>query len=460
MPPPPADGTLPARFFRGLDDLRLLGPHVHLLVGVSGGRDSVALLHLLRFGDAPARPRLTVAHLDHAMRAESSRDAEWVAGLCRAWGVPLLRERTGQLLKGEAAAREERYRFLERARAAAGATRIVTAHHADDQAETVLFRALRGTGLGGLGGIRATNAAGIARPLLPFWRAEIEGYARRVGLRWRTDPSNAQLDAARNRLRHELLPLIEDRIAPGAKRSLVRLAALAREAEAALAAVVAPLRRDLVRSEGESLLLRRTSMRDLHPAIATRLVRDLLHQMGGEPSEAGTRSAVQFITNAPSGRELRVAGGVKILIEFATARLIRVVEETATPVDRAVWIGETETLGEDELVLGGRRFRVRWREETFAAGSTRHPNEAFLARDAIRFPLQLRRWRFGDRVRLGSGTRRLKKLLAERRVPRSERMRIPVLVDGEGEVLWIAGLVQALGAAPRPGQTMLRIVLA
>jgi tRNA(Ile)-lysidine synthase TilS/MesJ len=152
-----------------------------------------------------------------------------VRGLCRGWGVALHEGRAAAPLRGEAAAREARYAFLRRVRELTGATHLATAHHADDQAETVLFRVLRGTGIDGLAGIPAADGDGTVRPLLGFTRDEVGRYARRAGLRWREDPTNALADAARNRIRLELLPRIERTVAPGARRALARLASLAAE---------------------------------------------------------------------------------------------------------------------------------------------------------------------------------------------------------------------------------------
>ncbi|HEX8392306.1 MAG TPA: tRNA lysidine(34) synthetase TilS, partial [Longimicrobium sp.] len=237
---PPSSASLTDRFRRELDALGLRGTGAHVLVALSGGMDSVTLLHLLRFAADDGALRVSAAHFDHAMRPGSDADARWVAGLCRAWGVPLRSARADSAPTSEAEARDARYRFLRAAQADVGATHLATAHHADDQAETVLFRVLRGTGLRGLAGIPAADGTGLVRPLLPFWRAELRAYARAAGLRWRTDPSNAGLDPARNRLRHRVLPQAE-RVAPGARRALVRLAALARDDEAAWEPVLAPL---------------------------------------------------------------------------------------------------------------------------------------------------------------------------------------------------------------------------
>ncbi|HEX2080859.1 MAG TPA: tRNA lysidine(34) synthetase TilS, partial [Longimicrobium sp.] len=206
------------RVRRSLDGLGVRGTGAHVLVAVSGGCDSVTLLHLLRFAADDGTLRITAAHFDHAMRPGSARDAAWVRGLCAAWQVPMVEARAETPPRTEAEAREARYAFLRRAQAQAGATHLATAHHADDQAETVLFRVLRGTGIRGLAGIPPRDGAGLVRPLLPFWRAEIVRYARAEGLCWREDPSNRGTGYARNRIRLQLLPAIEKHVAPGARR--------------------------------------------------------------------------------------------------------------------------------------------------------------------------------------------------------------------------------------------------
>ncbi len=161
------------------------------------------------------------------MRVRSGADAQWVAGLCRAWGVPLVVARCREAPRGEDAARRERHAFLQTAARVAQADRLVMGHHADDQAETVLFRVLRGTGVRGLAGMAPLGPGPLARPLLPFWRRDLARYARARQLRWRTDATNRALGHARNRIRLELIPRLERTIAPGARASLVRLAELA-----------------------------------------------------------------------------------------------------------------------------------------------------------------------------------------------------------------------------------------
>lgn len=418
-----------------------------MLVALSGGADSVTLLHLLRFAAADAGLELRAAHLDHAMRPGSDADARWVRGLCHAWGVPVSVERTRRRLRGEAAAREARWAFLRAEAEGCGAAWIATAHHADDQAETVLFRALRGSGVAGLGGMRDAGE-GVARPLLPFWRAELRAYARRHGLRWREDPTNRGPGAARNRLRHTLLPLAERAVAPGARRALVRLAALAREDEAAWDAVLAPLEAAATRWDDGAIVLVRSALAGYDSAVAGRLLRRVLGRLGSVPGRAGTRSALAFITGHPSGRELVLPGAVRIRTEFDEARIERVGAAQPSP-DRPLAVRGAE--GEGHAVVGGREVRARWRTASWVPGED-DPRQAALRAGALALPLTLRGWRPGDRMRTPGGTKRLKKLFGEARVPAGRRAAVPVLADAEGRVVWVAGVAQDPATTPRAGE--------
>jgi tRNA(Ile)-lysidine synthase len=435
---------LDQRFGPALGELGV-EPGAHLLVAVSGGADSVALLHLLRFAVDGLGLRVSAAHFDHAMRPGSASDAAWVAGLCAAWGVPLVSARAGARLGSEEAARVARYAFLEEARAHTGVALIATAHHADDQAETVLFRALRGSGVAGLAGIAPVDPVRrLVRPLLGFRRAELRRYARLHRLRWRQDPSNASADPARNRLRLELLPRIEHTIAPGASAALARLAELAREDEAAWESVMAGEIAALARAEEGALILVRERLSGYDSAVAARLLRGLLRRLGVVPDRDGTRSALRFIRTAPSGRVLMLAGGVRIATEFGEARIERV----APPLlpDAPLVIASERGCG--SCRIGGRERRVAWRPAGGEENGGGCAASFALAPDD--FPLLLRGRLPGDRVRTPAGTRSLKRMFNDRRVPRGERARVAVLADARGRVLWVPGLARA-APAPAPG---------
>jgi tRNA(Ile)-lysidine synthase len=436
------------RFLGHLRGLGVADEPARWVVALSGGCDSLVLLFLLRRVSPPLGLSLTAAHLDHAMRPDSEADARWVAGVCAAWEIPLVSRRLASAPASEDAARRARYAFLRETAREAGARWIATGHHADDQAETVLFRALRGTGLDGLGGIRAVTADGLVRPLLPFWRREIEELARERGLRWRTDPTNFALEPARNRIRHELIPLAEAGVAPAARRNLVSLAALAREAEEVLEAAVRRAEGELVREENGAFLLARGRLRGYDSALGARLLRHLLRRLGVVLGRVGTRATLQFITDAPSGRVMQLPSGVRVRLEFDQAR---VEKEAARPADEPLSIASLGRPGEGSLRLGGRAYRVSWsmsRGQVEAeAGWT-----AVLARDSIRLPLLMRAWRPGDRMRTAGGSKTLKKLFLEHRVPRSLRPTLPVLVDASGAVLWVAGVPRPPLTRPRPGE--------
>jgi tRNA(Ile)-lysidine synthase len=429
-------------------------PGARVLAAVSGGADSVVLLHLLRFAADGLGTTVCAAHFDHAMRPESGADAAWVAGLCAAWGVPLVPGREHGALRSEAGARDARYAFLEAARSAAGAEWIATAHHADDQAETVLFRLLRGTGVAGLAGIAPVDAERrLVRPLLPFRRAELRRWARSHGLRWREDPTNASADPARNRIRLELLPRIERTLAPGAAAALARLAELAREDEAAWERVLAGEIAALAREEEGALVLVRERLSGYDSAVAARLLRGLLRRLGVVPDRDGTRSALRFIRTAASGRVLTLPGGVRIATEFGEARLERVSPPPLPDAPLAI-AGER---GAGTCRIGGRERRVAWRPAGEPGGEW--GCAATIAVGAGDFPLLLRGRLPGDRVRTPAGSRSLKRLFTDRRVPRADRARVAVLADARGRVLWVPGLARG-APPPGPGEPGLTLEIA
>lgn len=434
------EAPLELRFVQNLRRLTGGDGFGHLLVAFSGGLDSTVLLHLLRF-QTPPPIRVSAAHFDHRMRASSAEDAAWVRDLCAEWGVELVSGVAEQELRGESAARDVRYAFLRDVARHTGADRIVTAHHADDQAETVLFRILRGTGLHGLAGIPPRSGSGLLRPLLPFWREELNEYADRHRLRWRTDPTNATLAPTRNRIRLSIIPEIEREVSPHARRHLVALAELARESEAAWRSIIAAARREVIRHDGGALVLARDRLRRYDRPVQTRLVRHALRRFGIVPSRAGTRTALAFITDAHSGRELQLQRGVRIRIEFDDARLewagAHPEEDTAITIE---YLGPRTPVSE-HLRLGGCTFRIEVREGS-GSGEDGDGGALWRARIPIpsHFPLTIRGRRSGDMVRTTGGTKSLKKLMIERRVPLQERSQRPVLVDADGAVLWVAGL--------------------
>ncbi|MCE5326954.1 MAG: tRNA lysidine(34) synthetase TilS [Planctomycetaceae bacterium] len=249
LPPQSPADPLDAAVAAFIDAHALLAPHAPAVVAVSGGADSVAMLSVLRSLSAlPDRDyRLTVAHLNHALRPQAADEEAFVVELARSWDLPVIHHRadaaahaqaTGQSI--ETAARELRYEFFAAAATEAHAHAVAVGHHADDNVETVLQRIARGSHLRGLAGIpplRKMEGAGptIVRPLLACRRKDIEDYCRRKQLAWCTDESNANTELTRNFIRHELLPLLRTRLNGQADDAILRLSAEAAKTEDYLA---------------------------------------------------------------------------------------------------------------------------------------------------------------------------------------------------------------------------------
>ena len=421
-----------------------------IVVAISGGLDSAVLLHLFRFGVSTEHLDIHAAHFDHRMRGGSRADADWVQGLCAAWEIPLTREVAWTHLDSEESARNARYAFLDSVRRAVGADVVATAHHADDQAETVLFRVVRGTGGAGLAGMAAYREPGLWRPLLDFWRDDIQGYARSVGLGWREDPTNTDDRYARNAIRNAILPELEARVASQARRSLVRLASLAQEQESAWSSLLPGFLDTLSVDEREtSTSFDFEAMSRLHPGVRGRIVRELARRLGTALSAERTRSAVEFCSSARSGRGVQLGGGLTLRRDLNRLALTL---ETGRVDDRQLLIADARP-GSGTVILGGREFVVVWELR-----DTVEPEPGQFALPAPRFPLTVRARQAGDRIRLGHGTTRLKKLLLDARVPEPDRGQQPLLVDGSGAVLWVPGIAQAApGGQALPEQPVLHI---
>ena len=233
---------------------------LHVVLAVSAGPDSVAMLRaaLALKNEAGGRGQLVVAHLNHGLRSsEADADEAWLKALCQRWNVPLelgkadVVEMAAQHGNGlETAARNARYDFLQRSAERLGARFVATAHTRDDQVETVLHRLVRGTGLAGLAGISSTRplspSVTLVRPLLDVRRRDVLEYLDAIGQDFRTDASNADPRFTRNRLRHELLPLLRGQYNVDVDTALLRLATQARDAQQLVAELAAGLAQQCV----------------------------------------------------------------------------------------------------------------------------------------------------------------------------------------------------------------------
>jgi tRNA(Ile)-lysidine synthase len=298
---------------------RLLPRRGTVLAAVSGGADSVALLHLLaRF--AARRPlRIVVAHIDHALRPGSDRDRRFVERLATDLGFPCLAGRrrvTTLRRRGESleeAARRVRRAFLLEAATEAGAERIATGHTLDDQAETVLMRLARGAGPTALSGMAPDGPGPFVRPLLGIERADLRGWLRRRGFGHREDPSNRSLRFDRNRVRRLVLPALAAALNPRAARHLAEAAGRLRE-DARFLDDLARRRLDrlLGRASPGGLALDARGLARTPPPLAARIARLALERAGADPRRIGTRhiDALLDLARGSEGRRTDLPGGL------------------------------------------------------------------------------------------------------------------------------------------------------
>jgi len=308
---------------------------VRVVVAVSGGPDSVALLRALLQLSARDGGRLVAAHFNHRLRAEADVDEQFVIELCCRLSIPCevghaavpATEPPGSL---EEAARSARYRFLAEIAQRQAARFVVTGHTADDQAETILHRILRGTGWRGLAGIPRSRelAPGVTllRPLRSFTRAELLEYLRTLNQSFREDDSNLSLQFTRNRIRHELLPLLAAEYNPHIQESLLRLGELAREASAYLEFQAAPLRTQSVTREGATLVVDCRRLSD-QPRILLSTMFTLIWRSEGWPEQAMTfakwAELAELVTGPQSYAKLDFPGAIRVVKHDGQLRLAR-----------------------------------------------------------------------------------------------------------------------------------------
>ena len=402
--------------------LDLSGLPDRLLVGLSGGADSVALLLLL----TERGGHLSAVHVNHGLRGEDSDgDEAFVRALCRDRGVPLLVYRaTPPENPGEDWARRARYGFFRQAMAETGAEALVLAHHRDDQAETLLLHLMRGSGLTGMVGMAAdANMDGlrVLRPLLGVSGGELRAMLRERGQDWREDASNRDARYLRNALRLEALPLME-RLAPGAARRMAETASLLREDEEALRQLTG----DFLAAHGDGRCLPLGPLTRQPAGLARRILRRWWEAQGMEPLDRTQTEALMALTTAPAGTRRNLPGDWHAHRGRTHLHLLPP-EPDAPPrpvpaMDGAALPGVTLTLeGPDGTVGDG--LRTQLVPEGWLAGLT------------------LRTWQPGDWIRPfgATGRKSLQDYFTDRHVDAPFRRRIP-LICREAEALLVCGV--------------------
>lgn len=448
---------------RTINAYRMLQSGDAVLVGVSGGPDSVALLFVLNQLAPRLSLRLGVAHLNHGLRSKASdRDADFVKSLATRLDLPCYMEKSDirahqrrHRLSTEAAARQVRYAFYNKVAARHRFNKIALGHHADDNAELMLMFLLRGSGRPGMAGIRGMRNNLVIRPFIEVGRADIMAFLEQNGIEYVTDRSNQDLRYLRNRVRHRLIPLLKKEYNPMIVPSLNRSSRILRSEDDWMETLAAPLyEKALVKADGQGATLQIAKLQDLPAAAVRRIVRRAIAAAKGDLRRIGFRhiqAISRLMVQGPAHGRLDLPDRIRVRREGQQL----IFAKQPTPLRSANGpSGAARSLAavadyDYEIRAPGAvlikevgwslQFEVLPRKRL---GDIRHAGHgtAFFDMDRLQFPLRIRNFRPGDRFTpLGmTGTQKLKKFFSNRKVPREERIRCPLLLSGD-TIVWVAG---------------------
>ncbi len=446
------------RIRRSIETHSMLNRGDHLVVAVSGGPDSVALLHILMRLRDEYRLRLTAAHLNHGLRKdEADREESFVHRLCADIGIACVSRRADilELKRGESRSleeigREERYRFFQETASQCGAVKIAIGHHRDDQAETLLLHLLRGSGMEGLRGILPVRDGRIIRPLLGVGRSEILEYLRRGGISYVTDSSNRSTLFLRNRIRNELIPEVASRYNPRLVETLCRTAEIIRRENDYLSKVVRRILNGWQIVPGSpDINLPVTDFQSLHEAIQGRIVKFLLESVSSAQKGIAYRHVESVLSLArrtdcrylfldmPFGVTVERGRDILRIRKNRKQRAAGRGPEKKAEIRFEYRVDIPATVHLKEI---GRIVRLDWSEKPTLEEMSDRPETAYMDYDRLALPLTLRSFRPGDRIHpLGAdGTKKLKEYFIDRKIPAPQRGEIPLLVDAVS-IVWIGG---------------------
>jgi len=434
-------------------------PGSGVLVALSGGADSVALLHALVELRESSGFRLAAAHLNHALRGdESDRDQSFCHDLCDRLKVDFFVERaTGlapQMPNLEEAARQARHAFLTRAAVQTGSEFVAVGHHADDQAETVLMRLLRGAGVAGLSAMAETGPGRLIRPLLSLSRRDVLRYLEEIGATFVTDASNFSSALLRNRIRHDLLPTLDREYAPGTSKRLAALAAEMQSVDSFLSRAAARELSGMLPAEGELDLSR---FARVDPALRIPVLRRYLTAQLGSLRRVNRdhlEALNQLCLAGPANGEISLPGGRRAVRQYERLRIT-----SRAPTLHPKFSRPLVLEGTTEIAEAGLAFEASLVGAGEVAMPADHSSALFDIQAIVAEGLTARNFKPGDRIRpLGmTGTRKVKDVFIDRKLPPLLRGRFPIVAMGT-RIVWLPGILRGDGAlVSAASETVLQI---
>ncbi len=438
-----------------------------MLAGVSGGPDSVTLIHVLAELAEPLGIELGIAHFDHGLRPESApREAEWVKQLAVKLGVPFY---LGSLTKScnrgslEAWLRQQRYQFLERTAKREGFSKIAVGHQANDNAEAVLMHLLRGSGVRGISGIPPVRGNLIIRPLIGVYRTEIVDHLKGLGTAWLNDPSNEDVTFERNRIRHRLIPMLEREYNANLVQILNRTADLCFEEDRWIDKQLSPtLEASILSIDAKKMELAIELLAEIERPAQRRILRSALRKWQGHLQRltaAHVEQIIALISKGSVARERHLPARISVK---RTANSLIFSHKTGNARGRAPMVPSPDKSDYCYIIgtptdlpkrLTIREASLRLTFTMVADGApekvrSADRNQAFFDLARLEFPLTVRNPEPGDRIApFGmQGTQKLKKLFIDRKIPKAVRWQMPVLACGK-TILWAVGVRRGRQAA-------------
>lgn len=416
-----------------------------VLVGVSGGPDSVCLLHLLKELSSYLKLTLFAAHLNHCIRAEESdKDEAFVKNLCSDWKIPCITtkidipSKSKEIKRGiEETARILRYEFLNSTAKHIGAGKIAVGHNADDRAETVLMNIIRGCGIDGLASIKPINS-NIIRPLIDTKRIEIDDYINLNNLPYRVDESNSDTTYSRNKIRHELIPYLKENFNPSIIDSLIRLADISTDTQDFLGFAVDNARLKTMRNNGLDL----SQIKDLPQALAMSLIRQIILNNRGNLIDIDLETILNILSVEKD--TVITLPGDDWFVHIKDNLLSLKPAKQNTP--KIEYNYQLEIPGQVFIPQANLTISVSVLDE-LPTNIKPDSNTAHFDLDQINLPLTIRNFKPGDKMSLFgmSGHKKLHDIFIDEKIPNEKRGIIPILCDAS-QILWVPGIKRSNAA--------------
>jgi len=437
----------------------MLKPKHSVVIGVSGGPDSVALLHILLALAPRLSLRLGVAHLNHCLRrTDSDNDAQFVETLARKFNLPCYIQKKNvrnyqikNRLSLEEAARSVRYTFLNTVAQSKGYNKIAIGHHSDDNAELVLMNLFRGSGTLGLSGIPPVRGDKIIRPLIQVSRSELIEFLIQNNLKYVSDASNEDTRYLRNKVRHNLIPMLKTAYNPKISETLNRLSSIIKSEEEWLEDVVNPFfEKAVLHVQEDHIALSIHMVNRYHVALQRRIIRMAIEKIKGNLRRirfVNIDSVIGLLGNSQAYGNIDLPDGIRIQKNRDNLNIFR---ENNALCDLKLKSESSDTStfeykieSPDSVFIKEIRAHIKFTEMSIEnVPDYRYTGQYtnLFDKDILNFPMVLRNFRPGDAFKpLGAGgTQKLKKYFIDKKVPRNERIKCPLLLSG-GKIIWVVG---------------------